>query len=123
MNSRQALNGALEAVDRLVNRGGEADEVLRGVVQSLHQRIGYRFVGIAFVEGESLELGPTAGRPGGQAVAFPITFEGRSVGELRVEPGSDDSGELALLQRVATLISPYCLVGWDTGGVPWPEVS
>jgi hypothetical protein len=123
MSSRQALDGALEAVDRLVNRGGEADDVLQGVVQSLHQRAGYRFVGIAFVEGDGLELGPTAGRPGGEPAGFPITFEGRSVGELRVEPRTDDPGELALLQRVATLISPYCLVGWDTGGVPWPEVS
>ena len=49
MDRRQALTGALEAVDRLVNRGGEADEVLRGVVQALHQRVGYRFVAIAFV--------------------------------------------------------------------------
>lgn len=123
MSSRQVLNGALEAVDRLVNRGGEADEVLRGVVQALHERVGYRFVGIAFVEGDSLELGPRVGQPSGEPAAFPITFEGNPVGELRIEPSPGDSGERALLQHVATLVSPYCLVAWDTGGVPWPEVS
>ena len=25
----------------------------------------------------------------------------------------------AFLQRVATLVSPYCLVGWDTHGERW----
>ena len=29
----------------------------------------------------------------------------------------------ALADRVATLISAHCLVGWDTGGVPWEDVS
>ena len=123
MDRRQALTGALEAVDRLVNRGGEADEVLRGVVQALHQRVGYRFVAIAFVEGDRLELGPAAGDPGSETADFPIAFEGRPVGELRVDPVPGDGDEAALLQRVATLVSPFCLVGWDTGGVPWPEVS
>ena len=27
--------------------------------------------------------------------------------------------DTALLERVAVLISPYCLVGWDTGGEAW----
>ena len=123
MDRGQALTGALEAVDRLVNRGGEADDVLRGVVQVLRQRVAYRFVGIAFVEGDGLELGPAAGKPGGETANFAIAFEGRLVGELRVYPGPDDASEESSLQRIATLVSPYCLVGWDTGGVPWPEVS
>jgi hypothetical protein len=25
----------------------------------------------------------------------------------------------AVLERVASLIGPYCLVGWDTGGEAW----
>ena len=33
-----------------------------------------------------------------------------------VADGCDDP---ALLEWVAPLISLYCLVGWDTGGVPW----
>jgi len=24
-----------------------------------------------------------------------------------------------LIERVAAVISPHCLVGWDTGGVDW----
>ena len=27
--------------------------------------------------------------------------------------------ERALLERVAFLVSPYALVGWDTGGEAW----
>jgi hypothetical protein len=27
------------------------------------------------------------------------------------------------LRRVAVLVSAHCLVGWDTGGVPWSEVT
>jgi putative methionine-R-sulfoxide reductase with GAF domain len=30
--------------------------------------------------------------------------------------GDDDR---KFLERVAELLSPYCLVGWDTGGEPW----
>ena len=29
----------------------------------------------------------------------------------------------ACLERVARLVSAHCLVGWDTDGVPWSEVS
>ena len=46
---------------------------------------------------------------------MPVIFEGVRVAELAVD-GSDDS---TFLDRVAFVISPYCLVGWDTGGVPW----
>ena len=34
--------------------------------------------------------------------------------------GNEDQ---AFLERVALLISPYCLVGWDTGGTPWSDVA
>ena len=34
-----------------------------------------------------------------------------------------DREERAFLERVAVLISAHCLVGWDTGGVPWPELG
>jgi hypothetical protein len=123
MDRRQARRAALEAVDRLINRGGDADDVLRGVVQALHGRVGYGFVEIAFVEGDKLEPGPTAGSSAGDgAYSVAIVFEERAVGELRVEPAPADPEERAFLERVATLASPYCLVGWDTGGVPWPKL-
>ena len=40
---------ALAEVERVVERGGEADDVLREVVAILHVRLG-RFVRISFVE-------------------------------------------------------------------------
>ena len=55
-------SGALEAIDRIVNRGGEADEVLRSVVDVLHDQFDhYSWVGIYLVEGDDLVLGPWKG--------------------------------------------------------------
>jgi GAF domain-containing protein len=163
-----AYRGALEAVDRIVDREAEADQVLRKVVDALHDRIGhYSWVGIYLVEGDDLVLGPWKGReatehvriPVGRGVCgaaaasgrtevvddvnaderylacfpstrseivVPIAYEGRVVGEIDIdsdEPAAFTEADRTLLERVALLISPHCLVGWDTGGVPWPEVS
>lgn len=109
-------SGASDAIDRVVNRGGEADDVLREVVTILHERLG-RFVRISFVEADALSPGPAAGDET-ETTSFPIEFERRRVAELEVggEPTDD---ERALLERVATLVSPYALVGWDTGGEEW----
>jgi hypothetical protein len=119
MADARALAGALEAVDRLVNRGGEADDILREIVRVLHERIRYGFVGIAFVEAGELALGPALGTPGAPPASFPVMFEGRPVAELQVQPAPTGDHERAFLARVATLASPYCLVGWDTGGERW----
>lgn len=159
---------ALEAVDRIVNRESEADEVLRRVVEVLHDRFPhYSWVGIYLVEGADLVLGPWKGPqatehvriPVGEGVCgaaaasgltevvddvnvderylacfpstrseivVPIAYEGRIVGEIDID--SDETAafgeeDRVFLERVALLISPHCLVGWDTGGVPWPQVS
>lgn len=54
--------GALEAIDRIVNREPEADEVLRKTVDVLHDRFEhYSWVGIYLVEGDDLVLGPWKG--------------------------------------------------------------
>jgi hypothetical protein len=121
MPDRQAAyRGALETVDRILNRGGDVDEVLRQVVSVLHDRAGFDWAGIAFVEGEHLQLGPSAGSPAGSAESVPVTYEGRRIAELQVEPGvGDDADGRAFLERVAVLVSVHCLVGWDTGGDPW----
>ena len=156
--------GALDAVDRLINVGGEADELLRRVVDVLHDRVPhYSWVGIYFVEGGDLRLGPWQGPtatehvriPIGQGVCgaaaasgetevvddvnadprylacfpstrseivVPVKYEGRVVAELDVdadEPAAFDEDDRSFLERVALLISPYCLVGWDTEGEPW----
>ena len=158
---------ALEAVDRIVNREREADEVLRRVVDVLHDRFDhYTWVGIYLVEGDDLVLGPWKGPqatehvriPVGQGICgaavasgrtevvddvnaderylacfpstrseivVPIVYEGRVVGEIDIdsdEPGAFGEADRVYLERVAVLISPHCLVGWDTGGLPWPEV-
>jgi len=120
MPDRQAYRGALEAVDRILNRGGDVDNVLREVVAVLRDRAGFDWAGIAFVEGEHLQLGPSAGTRTGDAEAVPVSYEGRRVAELQVEPGvADDQDGRAFLERVAVLVSAHCLVGWDTGGDAW----
>jgi hypothetical protein len=120
MPDRQAYRGALEAVDRILNRGGDVDDVLREVVTVLRERAGFAWAGIAFVEGERLQLGPSAGTHTGDAESVPVIYEGRPVAELQVEPGvGDDQEGRAFLERVAVLVSAHCLVAWDTGGDAW----
>ena len=164
----QAVRGALEAIDRILNRGGDADDVLRAVVDVLHERLDhFSWVGIYLVEGDELVLGPWRGPqatehvriPVGEGICgaaaasgktevvddvsadprylacfpstrseivVPISYQSRVVGEIDVDsdrPAAFDDEDRAFLERVATLISAHCLVGWDTGGVPWSEVS
>jgi putative methionine-R-sulfoxide reductase with GAF domain len=115
-----AHSGALEAVDRILNRGGDADEVLRQVVSVLHQRLdGCTWVGISFLEAGKLVLGPQEGERTVEDTTVPISYDGRVVAELGVVVGTLDPQDRELLERVALVISPYCLVGWDTGGEAW----
>ena len=136
-----ALRGALEAVDRIVNRGGDADDVLREAVALLFERLeDVDFVGILFVQGDELVLGPFAGLrpergtrlplgagappdPAGRfgwvrsQISVPITFADALVARLDAESPQPEAfnGETeTFLERVALLLSPYCLVGWDT---------
>jgi L-methionine (R)-S-oxide reductase len=156
--------GALEAIDRILNRGGDADDVLRAVVSVLHERFDhYSWIGIYLVEGDELVLGPWQGPaatehvriPIGQGICgaaaasgetevvddvnadprylacfpstrseivVPIAYEGRVVGEIDIDsdrPAAFDSEDRVFLERVALLISPHCLVGWDTRGEAW----
>ena len=159
-----SYSGGLEAVERIINRGGDADDALRQIVTELNDRFEqYSWVGIYLVEGDTLVLGPWQGPeasehvriPIGQGICgaaaasgqtevvddvnadprylacfsstrseivVPISYQGRVVGEIDIDSdraaafGADDR---AFLERVAVLISPYCLVGWDTGGEGW----
>jgi L-methionine (R)-S-oxide reductase len=166
--SADAYRGALAAVDRIVNREGEADEVLRKAVEVLHDRFEqYSWVGIYLVEGDELVLGPWKGAqatehvriPIGRGVCgaaaatgrtevvddvstddrylacflstqseivVPISYEGRVVGEIDIDsdrPAAFGEADRHFLERIALLVSPHCLVGWDTGGVAWTDVS
>jgi putative methionine-R-sulfoxide reductase with GAF domain len=159
-----AHGGALEAVDRIINRGGDADDVLRQIVSLLCERFDhYSWVGIYLVEDDELVLGPWQGPqatehvriPVGQGVCgaaaatgrtevvddvnadprylacfpstrseivVPISYEGRVVAEIDIDsdtPAAFGEDDRRFLERVALLISPYCLVGWDTGGEAW----
>jgi L-methionine (R)-S-oxide reductase len=152
------FRGALEAVDRIVNRESDADAVLRKTVEVLHDRIEhYSWVGIYLVEGHDLVLGPWQGPEATEHVRIPIghgicgaaaasgvteivddvnaderylacfpstrseivvpiSYEGRVVGEIDIDsdvPSAFGPEDRALLERVALLISPHCLVAWD----------
>ena len=103
-------------VEELLERGGEADDVLRAVISELVGTPGITWAGVAFVEEADLVVGPAAGEPDPDLRArIPISFQGSAVGELWVD-GAVPAGDL---QRVAALIAPLVLIGWDTGGEAW----
>jgi putative methionine-R-sulfoxide reductase with GAF domain len=109
---------ALEAVEAILARGGDADDVLRQVVAALHERGGYAWAGLFFVEEGSLVLGPEAGTPGqARRTRVPVLWQGVEVAELAVDGAA--TADAQTLERVAALVSGHCLVGWDTGGEPW----
>jgi L-methionine (R)-S-oxide reductase len=66
-------SGALEAIDRILNRESEADQVLRQTVEVLHDRFDhYSWVGIYLVEGDDLVLGPWKGPQATEHVRIPV---------------------------------------------------
>jgi hypothetical protein len=103
---------ALAAVDEVIARGGDADDVLRAVLAALHQR-GICYAAVRFVENGELIDGPAVGA-GERDVAAPVVFDGAEIGELALA-----GGDQALAEAVAARIAPYVLVGWDTSGEPW----
>ncbi|HEY5059396.1 MAG TPA: hypothetical protein VII51_10315 [Gaiellaceae bacterium] len=111
-------DGALEAIDRILDAGGDADDILRSVVATLRDTTGYAWAGILFVEQDALVLGPEAGNPDEpRRTHVPVVWQGVRVAELAVDGAPAD--DAAFLARVAVLISGHCLVGWDTGGEAW----
>jgi putative methionine-R-sulfoxide reductase with GAF domain len=55
----------------------------------------------------------------------PIVYEGRVVGEIDIDsdrPAAFGADDRKFLERVTLLISAHSLVGWDTGGVAWPDL-
>ena len=53
--SAETRRRVVDAVDRILNRGGDADDVLRAVVEVLHDRFDhYSWVGIYLLEGDDL---------------------------------------------------------------------
>jgi hypothetical protein len=111
--------GPLESVRRAVDEGDDADDVLRSVVGVLVDEGAATWAGISFFEAGELALGPEAGVPDPNArTIVPVVYESTTVAQLAadgVNPG--------MLEEIAPLIAEHCLVGWDTGGVPWDEAS
>lgn len=108
--------GALEAVTKVLDSGGDADDVLRAVVRVLADEPAASWAGIFFLEEGELLLGPEAGEPAPRTrIVSPIVYGGERVGQLAVDGDVDD----AALERVAELISTHVLLGWDTGGEAW----
>jgi len=96
----------------------DADDLLRDAVAELAKT--YDWAGIAFVEQDELVLGPASGPPPTtQTFDVPILYDGARVAELRVAPADVTPEQRASLEREAERLSPYCLVGWDTGGEEW----
>ena len=111
-------SGALEAVDRILSRGDDADDILRQVVAVLHEQAGYPWSGIFFVEEGELVLGPQSGRPDVlRRTSVPVTWHGVRIAELAVDDAPEE--DRMFLERVALLVAGHCLVGWDTGGETW----
>ena len=109
---------ALEAIDRILNGGSDADDILREVVAALHEQTGYAWAGIFFLEDGELALGPQAGTPDEtQRTSLPVIWQGTPVAELAVDDAPEE--DRTFLERVAVLVAGYCLVGWDTGGESW----
>ena len=98
---------AIEEIDRIVEAGGDADDILRGVVSALVDPGGCSWAGILFVESGELVLGPEAGIAEPESrVQVPGVFEGTRVAELAVDglrrhrvPRSGRLRDLALLPR------------------------
>jgi hypothetical protein len=106
----------LDAVDRAVAGAGDADDVLRAVVDLLAAEGDVQWAGIRFAERDKLVLGPSAGTPDETgAKAVPIAYRGDRVGELEIHGDIDPE----VLAGVADRLSPYVLLGWDTGGEAW----
>ena len=107
---------ALEAIERIVAAGEEADETLRAVVSELAGEAGVVWAGVLFLEGEALVLGPEAGVPDpARRRAAPVRFHETTVGELAIDGDADPE----LLEQVAERLAAHVLLGWDTGGEAW----
>ena len=108
----------LDRVSRLAESEDDADDILRAVVAALVDSGTAAWSGIFFVEGGELVLGPEAGAPDPSArTTVGVTYEDARIAEL----SADRCPDPVLLAQVGDLVALQCLVGWDTGGVPWDD--
>ena len=115
-----STDDALATIEAIVEQGGDADDILRAVVATLHERAGYPWVAIFFLEDGVLAIGPHAGTAAlsdENRTTVPIVWQGSPVAELAVDDAPKENRRF--LERVADLVAIQCLVGWDTGGESW----
>jgi putative methionine-R-sulfoxide reductase with GAF domain len=95
----------LEALDRIIARGGDPEDVLQSIVTTIVDRTDAKWAAVLVNEDGELVVGPYAGvaEPGERREST-IVFEGAYCGLLAVD-GLDDQ---PLIERVASLIAPYC---------------
>ena len=129
-STERSAGSALAAVQTVVASELEADVVLRRSVETIHECIREAdWVGLSFVEEGRLVLGPQAGdrpEPPVSQVHAAISYRGKAIGELAAASSRAAAFTTAhdeLLVPIAEVLSDHCLVGWDTGGVPWDEVT
>jgi putative methionine-R-sulfoxide reductase with GAF domain len=110
------VSSRYDTAERVLAEGGEADEVLRALVETLADEPGIDWAGVAFLDEGLLVLGPRAGEPDeARRMRVTVRYEGAAVGEL----WADGDVDVEALERVAERAADYVLVGWDTGGESW----
>ena len=97
------MSGLVDAVQAIVDRSEEADQILLGTIALLSEHYGGG-VGLRFVEEGAFSDGPWAGPTGDVVGQVPIRY--------------DDEARTTF-ERVAAIVGDYCLVGWDIGGEDW----
>ncbi len=116
LGPRGMSDRALEDIGRILEGGGEPDDVLRAAVAVLVEEPGIAWAAIAFLEDRELVVGPRAGEPDeARRARVPVLYQGARVGELWI----DGDAEPAFLDHVAALLSAHVLIGWDTRGEHW----
>ncbi len=77
---------ALEDIGRILEGGGEPDDVLRAAVAVLVEEPGIAWAAIAFLEDRELVVGPRAGEPDeARRARVPVLYQGARVGELWID--------------------------------------
>lgn len=104
-------------IEDILERSEEADQILLGTIAALsaHYETG---VGIRFIEEGSFSDGPWTGVAGTVATEVEVRYDGELVAML-VTPATLETSALQTWERVAHMISSFCLVGWDIGGEDW----
>ena len=97
--------GVIEAVEEILDRGGDPEDVLQAAMTAIVDRGGAAWAAALYSDEGELLVGPQAGvaEPGERRGA-PIVLGGAQIGELEVD-GLDDQ---PLIERVAELLAPWC---------------